>query len=565
MSENSLTSAALYYASRGWRVFPITPRQKAPPLLNDWQHLASADAAKVKEWWRQFPEANIGIACGKESNLVVLDIDTDKGGAESFMAMQVEHDRIPDSIEALTGGGGRHILFAHPGPRIPNSASKLGPGLDIRGDGGYIVAPPSVHPSGNRYEWEPSCKPSQTVLADMPEWMVKDLAEKPLNITVVDGNGRKLAPPVGEKINGGTRNATLTSLGGSMRRRGMDTDAIYAALWAENQNKCDPPLSADEVMNIAKSVGRYEPTSPPNFQNSVGYNGNGNKAKVEPREPHNAYEVADAFMDLLDHLDGRSVPTHILPIDKSVGGLERQTLTILGARPSMGKSTLAWQIARNVAANKLKAYFFSLEMSETSLWAKAACGVCGIRWRDVRNGDITDTQRSALIKAATDLTNSYGERLLIDDRVNTSETIWACVEKHKPDLVVVDHLRLVADQNDSEVQRLGAITGRLKTMSKEFNCAVLCLAQLNREVEHGADKRPQLKDLRDSGQIEENGDLILMLYREDYYEPPKGLQPLSNTEVLVRKFRDDILNQKIDLSFDTTHQWFGEKNVYTVR
>jgi replicative DNA helicase len=331
----------------------------------------------------------------------------------------------------------------------------------------------------------------------------------------------------------------------------MDTDSIYAALWTENQNKCEPPLSADEVMNIAKSVGRYDPTAPPQVQQ------NGRKPKIEAHEPMNAYEVAYAFIDLLDHLEGRSIPTHIIPIDKSTGGLERQTLTILAARPSMGKSSLAWQIARNVAANQLKAYFFSLEMSATSLWAKAACGALGIRWRDVRNGEVTPEQLERIVETATELADCYQDRLWIDDGVNTTETIRQCVEKRRPDLVVVDHLRLMSDNSASEVLRLGEMTGNLKAIAKEFNCAVLCLAQLNREVEKESDKRPHLKDLRDSGQIEENADLVLMIYREDYYEPPAGKQSFSTTEILVRKFRDDVNNQRIELSFDTVHQWFG--------
>lgn len=545
--------SALYYASRGWRVFPITPGQKAPPLVNAWQNEASADAARVKAWWRQFPDANVGIATGRESGLVVLDVDTDKGGGESFMALTVDHGRFPDTTEALTGGGGRHLLFAHPGVKIPNSASKLAPGLDIRGDGGYIVAPPSIHPNGKRYEWEPSSRPSQTKLASMPAWMVESLAEAAPVVSVVDGNGHKLAPPIGEKITGGTRNQTLTSLAGTMRRRGMDSDAIYAALWTENLNKCEPSLSADEVTAIAKSVSRYEPAAPPNFPDRK------ERPTPQANEPHTSFDIADAFLDLLDHLEGRSIQTDIIPLDKAIGGLERQTLTVLAARPSMGKSTLAWQIARNVATHGERAYFFSLEMSETSLWAKAACGACGIRWRDVRNGDASDAQIARIIQKATDLTETYGDRLLVDDGVNTSETVRICTEKHQPDLVVVDHLRLLADRGDNEVQRLGVITGNLKEIAKAYNCAVLCLAQLNRGVEADSDKRPQLKDLRDSGQIEENADLVLMLYRDDYYEPPKGLQPmLSRTEVLVRKFRDDVLNQRIEMNFDPAFQWFKE-------
>jgi replicative DNA helicase len=223
----------------------------------------------------------------------------------------------------------------------------------------------------------------------------------------------------------------------------------------------------------------------------------------------------------------------------------------------MGKSTLAWQIARNVASQKMKAIFFSLEVSIPSMWAKAACGVCGLRWKDIRSGEATKDDLDRLVEATASLMQRYDDYLLIDDRVSTSKTIWAAVEKHKPDLVVVDHLRLVADNGDNENNRLGEISQRLKDMAKSFNCQVLCLAQLNRNVENREDKRPILADLRESGKIEENADQILMLYRDDYYDQTEGkFKKTQPTELLIRKFRDDIMNNRITLTFDAEHQWF---------
>jgi replicative DNA helicase len=138
------------------------------------------------------------------------------------------------------------------------------------------------------------------------------------------------------------------------------------------------------------------------------------------------------------------------------------------------------------------------------------------------------------------------------------------VDRYKPDVVIVDHLRLIGDRDESEVKRLGMATQELKNIAKECNCAVLCLAQLNRKTEDRDDKRPQLADLRDSGQIEENADVVLMMYREDYYEP-LAKQPNVPTELLVRKFRDDILSQQINLYFNTAQQWFVDKETPTDR
>jgi len=142
----------------------------------------------------------------------------------------------------------------------------------------------------------------------------------------------------------------------------MSQDAIYSALQIENSERCSPPLSADEVMTISKSVTRYQPTAEPVV--------NPHAEEIKTQEPLDAYGGVMAFLELLSHLEGRSINTHIERIDTAIGGLERQTLMVLAARPSMGKSTLAWQIARNVAASGQKSLFFSLEMSITSLWQK---------------------------------------------------------------------------------------------------------------------------------------------------------------------------------------------------
>lgn len=548
---NEYLRAALYYAGRGWQVFPITPGKKEPPLCL-WKADATTDQAIIKSWWHKTPDANVGIATGARSGIVVLDVDPRHGGDESLLALTSENGKLPDTVESMTGSGGRHIIFAHPGVEIGNTSNNPAQGLDIRGDGGYIVAPPSLHPNGKKYEWEPSSKPSQTELASMPSWLLSLLKVKqPAN-----GNGKHAAEPVGEAITEGGRNAALTSLAGSMRRRGMSHDAILAALVTENDQKCQPPLDVSDVQKIVESVSRYEPSAP--------VNGNGKRAEpvtgLGYRDPNDAPDGIMAFLDLLGHLKDRSVPTGLSSLDDAIGGLERQSLSILAARPSMGKSTLAWQIARNVAASGRRTIFYSLEMSETSLWAKAICGAAGVRWRDIRGGDISDNVSTLLNEIASKLMTSYEDRLRVSDGANTIETIWQGVEKYKPDLIVVDHLRLVANREDNEVQRLGNITSALKQIAKTANCACLCLAQLNRGVENRDNKRPTLADLRDSGQIEENADLVLMMYRDDYYDNQPGsakkAEVSSETELLIRKYRDDVGKGLVRLRYDLKEQWF---------
>ncbi len=260
-------------------------------------------------------------------------------------------------------------------------------------------------------------------------------------------------------------------------------------------------------------------------------------------------------------MDGnRSIETFVPGLDAALGGLERQTLTVVAARPSMGKTALLLQIARNVAQSGKRASFYSLEMSSISLWARAACPLVGVTWRDVRAGKLTPEKRSELIQASYDLADQYGDRLRLIDAPQTTDSLWRSVAEDRPDLVIADHLRLFGDRGENENKRQGMIAQRLKEIAKTFSTAVVSAVQLNRGVEARADRRPQLSDLRDSGEIEEVADVVLMLYRPDYYStngaPRNGR---SATEIWVRKFRDGPAGALISLDFDLRQEWFVAK------
>ena len=145
-------AAAMVYAARGWSVIPMQQRGKRPLVawLEFQRRLAGPD--EIDAWYRRWPDANVGIVTGRVSGLVVVDIDVGHGGAESLVRLENEREPLLPTVEALTGGGGRHFYFSHPGGLVPNRAG-IAPGIDVRGDGGCVVAPPSVHSSGRRYAW----------------------------------------------------------------------------------------------------------------------------------------------------------------------------------------------------------------------------------------------------------------------------------------------------------------------------------------------------------------------------------------------------------------------------
>jgi len=192
-SPSLMLEAALSYASRGWRVLPVWPlrngrcacgnddcpniaKHPLAPLAPNGCHSASTDAAVITDWWTRYPDANIGIATGQETGLWALDVDPRHGGDVTLDALELRFGPLPQSLRARTGSGGAHILFVHPGDgRLSNSAGRLGAGLDVRGDGGYIVAAPSSHVSGRCYAWEDE---DESVPEAAPNWLLELIGER---------------------------------------------------------------------------------------------------------------------------------------------------------------------------------------------------------------------------------------------------------------------------------------------------------------------------------------------------------------------------------------------------
>ena len=278
---------------------------------------------------------------------------------------------------------------------------------------------------------------------------------------------------------------------------------------------------------------------------------------VKPRgkaESLPAHESLEGLLSALDNMGNRSIPIEVGGFDAATGGLERQTMTILAARPSMGKTALAWQMAQAVAQKGLRAMYFTLESSAVSLWARTACGLAGVRWRDVRSGRVSEEQKARVYEETIKLMGVYQDYLWVNEKPNTVASVWREMAYVRPDLIVIDHLRWLRDPGANELVRLGVMSARLKEAAKEFNCHALVLTQLSRGVESRDDKRPNLSDLRESGHLEENADNVFFLYRDDYYAPTQD--PVKPTELIIGKFRDDVRNQVVRLDYHLERQQF---------
>ncbi len=208
---------------------------------------ASKDSKQIERWWAAFPRANVGIATGEISGVVVLDVDPRHGGVESLARLEQEHGKLVETYRVRTGGGGDHHYFRYSDELVATlkklAGRKKESGLDVQTNGQYVVAPGSNHVSGGRYEVE-----SHPGAAFEPQAFQAPGREPAAAEAPADGD---------EPITEGRRNETLTSIAGSMRRRGLDQEDIRTALLAHNRKRCEPPLPAREVSAIAASVARY--------------------------------------------------------------------------------------------------------------------------------------------------------------------------------------------------------------------------------------------------------------------------------------------------------------------
>lgn len=148
----TLLEHALEYAERGWPVFPLKPREKVPMSGSHGFKEATTNANLIERAWDRWPDANIGLATGAAAGIWVLDVDGEEGEA-SLNKLMEELGLLPETLVAQTGGGGHHYYFAWPQGREVRNKANLRPGIDVRGEGGYVVLPPSIHPSGRPYTW----------------------------------------------------------------------------------------------------------------------------------------------------------------------------------------------------------------------------------------------------------------------------------------------------------------------------------------------------------------------------------------------------------------------------
>jgi hypothetical protein len=252
-------TAAVYADALGWAILPLHSIARdgcctcgrsdctsigKHPLLPNGVNGASKDIDVIYKWWDRWPYANIGVAAGSISGLLVLDVNGEEG-EKTLRQLEARYGVLPHTVQQLTGHG-RHILFSQPeGQRVTGTVRKW-PGIDIRGDGNYIVVAPSLHKSGRRYMWEVEHDISETPLADAPAWILQPERKRRIF--------RAAQPTFFDNMTGEKRNTSLYQYANRLLFRGLPCKETAYIIHAINAVYCKPPLPDAEVNKLLSSL-----------------------------------------------------------------------------------------------------------------------------------------------------------------------------------------------------------------------------------------------------------------------------------------------------------------------
>lgn len=471
-----LAAALAYAADHGLRVLPVhavtaegictcgkadCPSAGKHPVLPAWQEEATTDPDRIRAWFK--PRRNVGIATGR--GLLVLDIDL---GGEEWLRQQA----VPLTWSARTGSGGLHYYFRlPPGVELHNTAGKLAAGVDTRGDGGMVVAPPSASSRG-LYEWQTA--PGEVDLAPAPVWLLEAL-------TALETTERSPVRDMAEQIPAGQRNEALARIAGALWRPGvLSESALAASLQAVNRERCEPPLPADEVARIAASVSRYQPEPP--LVVTTGQPAPPPAAPPDPPPPaewlHDGADLLAAEIDDPPPLVGGS-GTGVL--------ISAGDLAVWHGAPRSYKSFSALLAALCVATGNHFA----------DRWPAMRAPVLYIQ----EEGGLANWQRrlrwslSAIDATAEDLRGwfytSASARFRLDDEAWLA-SLCREMERIQPGLLVIDPLSQVSGHDENDATETGRLVRTVRTIQTETGASVVLVAH-DRKNTQGARRSASLR------------------------------------------------------------------------
>lgn len=531
---------ALEYERLGFSIIPLLPRDKKPngillprndenkPTWTPFQ-IECADSDRILEWWCDAPDSNVGIVCGAVSGLVVLDVDGPEGSD------QLLNREMPKTPYVATGKG-YHYYFRHPGFEVANFARKL-PGLDFRGDGGYVVAPPSIHPSGSAYAW--AITPNQQPFADLPQWL--------LDVLTVKQQQPAMQPIIRPKPRGkhtayasaafDNQLATLRSASSGQRNVTLNNVALALGHFVGADE-----LSESEVysalLSTALSIGLGETESRKTIASGL------NKGKSEPIviEDRTSIDVRQAAPEAVatsapdddlisisdvasaakdraiswaaDPRDIRGYQTGIVELDEALSGILENDIVVILGRTGGGKSTFCTQVLCQIAL-QTRMLAFTTEMTPEWYLHRIASYKIGVNSKDIFTGKLGHNDK---LLAAYDAAGEWPIDFYKHDNP-TPDLIIRKAEQAKArgaKGIVLDSLNNVYTPGRSVYDGTKDTMAALRHIARGLGMFVIATCQANRGPADRANKEPLLTDAQGGGVIEQDATRFLTIYRPGY-------------------------------------------------
>ena len=476
---------ALKYLKLGFSVIPLRPKGKEP--LIPWTEFQKrrATESEITAWFTRTPDANIGIVTGSISGVAVVDLDGPEGIAEAKKL------GLSSTLVSITGEG-KHLWFRANGALIPN-AVRIQPGIDIRGEGGYVCAPPSIHESGRRYRFLRG-----VLTVDNLPIFPSEILESKMNCVEPVSQTRKfkeegwIAKALQEMTNGNIDN-TLTAVLGRLRRDGYSSSDAYMLInpHAERVGAEDGHLEA-KIRNVWERYSaspRLENRQQNNSGTDAEYRrGDGNLVIHSPTNPDSLKQFEQSRNEM-DSQSDNGLRTGYPKLDQMLqGGLKSSRLLTVAARTGTGKTNWIIGVARTLCEAGKRVLIFSTETPYTEFWTRYIATL----------SDNTEFSKHALY--------------VCDSFAPNIEKVEEAINEIKPDLFVFDHINHVSE----EQRELGAFMQGLNFLRRKYECAGIVTAQLNRsadwiDLKSGEKVTPRMSMIKGSGTIEQASSRVLLL------------------------------------------------------
>jgi replicative DNA helicase len=519
---------ALSYLEKGFSVIPLVSppmaskklsqeefiRKCKTPLLG-WKEFQSRHPTveEVTGWFTKWPDASIGIVTGKISNLIVFDLDS-----EHAVKYAEDEGGFPDTPKVITGKGS-HAYMRYPGFEVRNDVRKE-LDIDIRGDGGYVVAPPSIHGNGNQYTWEEGFSIFKIDPAPCEQWMLdylKDVANsssKPAKEKIPKpsespdtvkkaATGDTYANILANGAQEGQRNHTATKLIGHLLGKGNDEAVVWEMVKTWNAAKNNPPLDALELRKSFDSISKRQGR-------------NGKKEKKKEKKSKKVIKI-DSFLDTPEKVVAAYNNDYVrIPIDidgnfqvlqkKMNGGLIGGRLYILGGIPSSGKTAMVNNLADNICLSGMPVMIFSYDDGADELRYRTYARFSGFDIENFNQNVVPESDIKAILNNER-IKIISSQKYVVPELINTEDwpnLIDQVIARHnKPPVIIADYLRKLRldDKQASERAHVDEILSCLTNMAKTYNTPILVLSELARDS-YKSGQRLSMASGKESGSIE---------------------------------------------------------------